>query len=261
MADGTNRGDIGNWKGLKLIAVIAFLSVGVFLWFFWFQSAMLLETRWAYRNIAVASAIPVPLGDLRVAKGEGSTLSSFGYEFQTPWQDVDTPNITRKNMTLIPFRSGLEILVGHGSTHSLVDAVMESSKIDPNYLRAAYGDRAAHSDYEFLKLALNATPGSIRILDSKKDVAQRSTLVLIKALVVPGDSGIFEVQSNEFRGFQYGDPSKHPKRVAVALYSPDGGIEFSFSTRDMKPLAISQADINRIIQTLRRTGLAETASK
>jgi hypothetical protein len=261
MGDSGNRGATGKHKTRKLIVVIALFSVGVFLWFFWFQAAMVLETRYTYRNIPIAGAVPVPLSDLRIARGEGATLSSFGYEFQVPWQDLDTPNIQRKTMTLIPFRSGLGILVGHGSTHSLVDAVMESSKIDPRYFRTIYGDQASHSDYDFLKLALTATPTSIGLLDSKNDVSRKSTLVLIKALVVPGDSGIFEVEANEFKGFQYGDPSKHPKRVTVTLYSPDGGIEFSFSTKDMKPLAISQADINRIIQTLRRSGLAETALK
>jgi hypothetical protein len=37
-----------------------------------------------------------------------------------------------------------------------------------------------------------------------------------------GAPGIFEVQANEFRGFQYGDPIKHPKKITVTLYSADG---------------------------------------
>jgi len=84
---------------------------------------------------------------------------------------------------------------------------------------------------------------------------------MFKAFIVPGDSGIFMVQANGFKGFQYGDPSKHPKRVTVTLYSAEGGIELSFAQKDLKPLAITQADINRAIQTLRYSGLPETAQK
>ena len=143
----------------------------------------------------------------------------------------------------------------------LVDTALERTKLDPQAFRAAYGDRALHSDYEFLKLAFNTTPASIKLTDSKQDVARKSTLVLIKTLVAQGDSGIFEVQANGFRGFQYGDPGKHPKRITVALYSADGGIEFTFLQNDVNPVVISQADINRVIQTLGHNGVAETARR
>lgn len=80
-----------------------------------------------------------------------------------------------------------------------------------------------------MRLALSTTPDSVRLLDSKQDVARKTTLIMFKVLVVPG--------------------------------SADGGIELTFAQKDLKPLAISQADINRAIQTLRYNGLAETAQK
>jgi hypothetical protein len=85
---------------------------------------------------------------------------------------------------------------------------------------------------------------------------------LIAKCAMSGAPGIFEVQANEFRGFQYGDPIKHPKKITVTLYSADGGIELTFAQRGGKPLtAVSQADINRIIQTMHYTSPAATALK
>ncbi len=246
---------------IKVAVFVTIFALGAYLWFYWFQTGMLILNRYSYRNLPTANLTPVELMDHRVASGNGPKLSCFGFEFEVPWQDIDTQNIQRKVMVLIPFQSGLEILAGHGSTHSLVDTAMESTKTDPQHFRAAYGDKAAQSDYDFLRLALNTTPGSIRLVDSKEDVARKTTLLLFKTLIAPGDSGIFAVQANEFKGFQYGDPSKHPKRVTVTLYSAQGGIELSFSQKDMKPLAISQADINRAIQTLRYSGMPETAQR
>lgn len=253
--------NIGRSRRRRLFDLVAIFAIVLYLWFFWFQIGMLILNRYSYRKMPIASMTPVELTDHRIASGDGSTLSSFGYVFEVPWQDIDTQNVRREAMVLIPFRSGLEILVGHGSTHSLVDTAIENTKTDPRHFRAEYGDQAAQSDYEFLRLALNATPGSIRLVDSKQDVARTTTLLIFKVLLVPGDSGIFMVQANDFKGFQYGDPSKHPKRITVSLYSAAGGIEFSFARKDMQPLAISQAEINRAIQTLRYNGLAETAQK
>jgi len=84
--------------------------------------------------------------------------------------------------------------------------------------------------------------------------------LLFKTFLATDDSGVFRVKANGFEGFQYGDPGKHPSKVTVVLYSADGLIELNFF-QSKSSLAISQADINRAIQTVRYTGLDETAQK
>jgi len=240
---------------------LALVSIGAYAWFFWFQTLMLIEMHYSYRHIPIAHMTPVQLSDHRIDSDGGTKLSFYGYDFEVPWKDIDTEHIQSKGLILIPFRSGLEIIVGHGSSHMLVDTVMENTKTDRGDFRAAYGAPVLQSDYEFLKLALNVTPASVRLADSKQEVARKSSLVLIKTLIAAGDSGIFEVQANGFRGFQYGNPGNHPKRITVTLCSADGEVEFSFSRKGMTPLAISQAEINRVIQTVRYKSEVETAQK
>jgi hypothetical protein len=244
-----------------LIASGIVLPVVTYLWFFWFQTLMVIQTRYSYRNIPIASMVPVELSDHSVSSGTGTTLSYFGYQFEVPWQDVDTENIQGKTMVLIPFRSGLDILVGHGSTHDLKDTIIANTKVDSRHFRTAYGDAAAQSDYNFLRLTLNATPSEVRLFEPKEDVVRHSTLLLFKAMLVPGDTGIFQIRAKEFRGFQYGDPSKHPKKVTVALYTADGLLEVSFARQDGRPLTLSQADINRAIQTMRYNNPSTTAAQ
>ena len=141
--------NIGRSRRRRLFDLVAIFAIVLYLWFFWFQIGMLILNRYSYRKMPIASMTPVELTDHRIASGDGSTLSSFGYVFEVPWQDIDTQNVRREAMVLIPFRSGLEILVGHGSTHSLVDTAIENTKTDPRHFRAEYGDQAAQSDYEF----------------------------------------------------------------------------------------------------------------
>ncbi|SRR6266567_187241 len=254
-AKANNRG-----RRKTLIVFAVMLSVGAYAWFFWFQTLMVIQTRYYYRDIPIASMKPVELNDRSVTSVNGAKLSCYGYDFEVPWEDVETDNIERKSMTLIPFRSGLSILVGHGSTHDLLDTIIERTKTDPQNFRAEYSDAPVRSDHDLLDLALNATPVGVGLFKSKREIGRQTALLVIKTIIVPGDSGIFKVQAGEFKGFQYGDPSKHPKRVTVFLSSANGSVEVGFSQKDMSPLTISQSEINRVIQTMHRADSSTTSA-
>jgi hypothetical protein len=109
-------------------------------------------------------------------------------------------------------------------------------------------------------LALNATPAGVGLFKSKREIGRQTALLVIKTIIVPGDSGIFKVQAGEFKGFQYGDPSKHPKRVTVFLSSANGSVEVGFSQKDMSQLTISQSEINRVIQTMHHADPSTTSA-
>jgi hypothetical protein len=249
----TIRGGDNKHKSRKLVVIsMMLLSLGTYLWFFWFQSLMVFNIWYGFRKVPVVHMVPAELNDRSVNLVSGTKLSSFGYEFEVPWQDVELDKIQRKVMMLIPFHSGLEILVGHGSTHDLIDTVISETKTNPQEFRSKYLE-SSQSDYDFLNLVLNTTPSQVRLLDSKQEVGRRSSLIILKAIIVPGDSGIFRVDTPDLHGFQYGDPAKNPRKIMVTLYSAKNNVEFTFARKDMKPLAISQADINRIVQTVRES--------
>ncbi len=244
-----------------VIALAVFVTIGSYLWVFGMQNILVLEARHSFRQTPAASMIPIDLHDESVSSVSCEKLSYFNYEFDVPWQDIDTEKVVKSAMVLITFRSGLVLLVSHGSTHDILDTVIDNSGTKPDSFRAIYGDKATQSDYDFLNLALRVTPTSVGMFDSKANVARTLPLLLVKSLIVTGDSGIFNVRSNEFKGFQYGDPKKHPKKIDVALYSSDGVVEFTFRRNDMKALTITQAEINRMISTVRRVDPAVTADR
>jgi len=71
-------------------------------------------------------------------------------------------------------------------------------------------------------------------------------------------SGIFLDSTRDFKGFQFENPQSRPSRITVELFSNDGGIDVIFMQKAGAP-AISQAEINRVIQSIHRTPL-QTAS-
>jgi len=77
-------------------------------------------------------------------------------------------------------------------------------------------------------------------------------LLLLKSAAVRETSGLFLIETEEFRGFQFGDPAKAHGEILDELYGNDMGLEFIFGRKEKKPLGISQPEINRVIQTVHR---------
>jgi len=64
-----------------------------------------------------------------------------------------------------------------------------------------------------------------------------------------GDTGIFFLQTKDLRGFQYGNPRDQTQEIVDDLFVEGGKIEFTFLENCA---GISQSEINRVIQTVRR---------
>lgn len=84
-------------------------------------------------------------------------------------------------------------------------------------------------------------------------------LLLIKAITMPNAaSGIFSIRTRDFEGFQFDNPQMRPSTIAVELFSNDRSVHLIFMQKPGAS-AISQAEINRVIQSIHKTPL-QTAS-
>jgi hypothetical protein len=246
---------------LLTLGTVAVLCV-LYAWFFGFQTAMVLETRWIARTAPIVKETPRVLADNSTASGPGTKLSYFGYDFEVPWDDLDPAQTRiRANMVLLGFRSGKSLTFSSGSPRHFVDAVSADIGQRDN-LRNIYGDAPLQSDYAMWSVILAATPDKVSVFSSRQEIVSNSMLLTMKAVVGPEESGIFALQIKGFRGgFQWGDPARNPRRVVASLYADDYGLQFSFSGKTKKnPQGISQAEINRVLQTVRRSAESPTKS-
>ena len=242
------------WKQVLISFGIVIGVCAIYLTFFGTQTFLVLEAHRAARKLPFVKLIPIDLTDLSVSQEPGIKLSYFGYEFEVPWTDIDQEKIKiiGGNKVIIPFRSGNVLMVWSGPPHELINGLFEQGKIDRDALRKVYGDEALHSDYNFQRLILEATPDKITLFSTSKTVASQALLLMVKAMSVPGDpnSGIFTVQGKEFKGFQYGRPQT--KHLNVELFPEGGHLDLFFDQKTNGPTVISQADINRVLQTIHK---------
>jgi hypothetical protein len=171
--------------------------------------------------------IPAELTDLSVSSARGKKLSYLGYEFEVPWDDVDEQKTKLiGSWQLIVFHSGKVIF---------------------------FSGLLPKEDYAFTRAALETTPGDMTLFAPGKAFRRTIPLLLLKSVLVDAhnsDSGIFLIQTKDFRGFQYGKPQSRPREIIDELFADKGRLHFTFRDKSCAG-DISQAEINRVIQTTR----------
>ncbi|MGH9698441.1 MAG: hypothetical protein ACRD52_03175 [Candidatus Acidiferrales bacterium] len=236
---------------------------GVYLWFFGVQTTCALTVRYFCRKMPDVAKIPLPLSDLSISKVPHRTVSYFGYEFELPWDDVDEKKDKTVGTIHISYsRSGNAFWFSTFPPKEFANYVMKATKLDPQGFRQMFGNDAFESDYGFHQKMLQLTPSKITPFVSRRQAVAGQMLLMIKAISMPkADSGIFSIHSPSFEGFQFENPQARPSRITEELYSNDGGIDVMFIQKvEGSVPTISQSEINRVIQSIRKIPVPTVAS-
>jgi len=196
---------------------------------------------------AVTRVVPTELRDLSTSPASGQRVFYSGYELEVPWSDRDeskTELDDRPPMhsVWICFRSGLKLFV------------------------AARPREAESPDYEALRRVYEVTPDKIHYwtLFQGKDYREMLLLQAKSGFLLgvgdprtgsnPAETGIFNIQSKGWKGFQYGDPKKRPDEIRLRLYSDRSQVDIMLLQGGYYESAgVTQPEINFIVQSLRNS--------
>lgn len=248
----SGRSSMGKWKRRFLWASAFVISCVVYLRFFGVQTFCALQTRNIGREMPIVKSVPLELHDLTVSTVKGEKLSFMGAEFEVPWDDVDEEKSRIVgNWVLIFFRSGNSIILCVSPPGDFINNMSKNKALDPRLFTAIYGPEVLRSDYALHKAIFETTPSQITLFTPPNRAAGLSSVILIKAIMPPTtDWAIYNIRSNDFKGFQLGDPVRRPKKMCLELYADDVEFEINISQNTSGPTpGITQAEINRIIQT------------
>ena len=243
-----------------LITVIVTLAI-VFVSVEWI-APVALSYYGAMKAPAVARIVPADLQDQTVSRAPGLLLLYFGHEFEVPWNDLDQTQTKlypsgKPNRVVLSFRSGLRMIVTAVPAREWVNGLPAQLKVSPQGLESTFGHEAMQSDYNFMKSLYEFTPDEMHHWTTSSSVFARESLLLILKSIGPlkcARNGIFRVQNQSFKGFQQGNTDTGKEGVAINLYSDEGSVELIFGEQNYKnSVGITQPELNRIIQTLRKT--------
>lgn len=247
---------MSRWERILIwTGIVAFVG-GVYLWFFGVQTTSALMVRYQFRKLPDVAKTPVPLSDLSISGVPHRAVTYFGYEFELPSDDVEEgKDKTVGTVHVTYFRSGNALWFSTFPPKDFVNGVVKTGNLGPQEVKQLYGEDALESDYAFHKKMLELTPSEITPFISRRQAVSGQVLLLIKAISMPkASSGIFSIQTQYFEGFQFENPQAHPPRITVELYAKDGGIYVIFMQKAGGP-ATSQAEVNRVIQSIHKTPL------
>lgn len=268
---------------LSFVAISASLCV-IYVWLLGVATMFVLEARYVAWKIPVVKKTPVELPDQSVTQGAGRKLDYFGYEFEVPWEideakskELGQYNPQPRKEQFIAFRSGNRLTVFRITPREFVNGFLSWGKAvetrcaspdgddeasalywltcDLGAHKASYGEDLLQSDYSFKEGVLETTPDRVGLLTPRKEAAASAMLLVIKGIMIPGggESGIYRIRTGDFRGFQFGDPrSRRP--LLLEIYNEEGGFSFIFAQRkNGSEPSITQAEINCVIQSLRKS--------
>lgn len=213
---------------------------------------------------AIVRISPQRLNDSSVSAAAGTKLAYFGYELEVPWTDLEArstqlfpKNAPTPNRADLHFRSGLRLIVTALPPTEWENNFGREMHLPPKDLEAAFGRDVMNSDYRFLKMVYEFTPSKMDHWSATKSGVSRDELLLVLKSIIPlraAESGIFYLQNDHFQGFQQGRASPRQDVIGLHMFADDGSIEMMVFQQAYKNSArITQPEINRIVQSLRKT--------
>jgi len=216
------------------------------------------------KQVPIAKTVPVDLTDLSMFSGPAQKITFQGIEFEIPWTDLASEQKRVAGTWLVlSFQSRKTLTVCAPPAKSFSKGIYESTHTTPEAFAATLGPEAIGSEYSLEKAIYAVTPHDINLSTPSNRAFGLRMVLLIKAIMAPTtDWATYNVKSKEFRGFQLGDPVRRPRQMSVDLFAADDTkFDFLFGRESPgRAPAITQAEINRIIQSVHRVPSAELST-
>ncbi|MGD0841443.1 MAG: hypothetical protein ABSA32_09825 [Candidatus Acidiferrales bacterium] len=234
----------------------ALVVLGVaYAWFFGAQTICTLSVRYMGRRSPVLFETPAQLRDSSVSSTPHAHASCGGYDFELPWNDVNEKRSRSGPTTCVTaFQSGNAFVFMSSAPRSFADFLANELKVDPSALQRAVVGETSQSDSGLVRTILETTPSDVKPFMSKRRAARDGWLLFIKGIATPSaKSGIFEIHTPDLQGFQLEAAESRPFAITEELFGNDGEVDLTFGQKvGGSAPAITQAEINRIIQSIRK---------
>jgi hypothetical protein len=195
--------------------------------------------------------VPVPLPSLEVSGEPGTKLSYAGLDFEVPWRGVQAKK-EYERLLRVQFDSGI-IIVAHHPDHVVNPAktMRDAAGGRQEDLQGAFGEETLRTPYDFYDVMLRSTPDDVVPFMGYRRARGMLVLFVLKSLEFrEGTDRIYSLELGEWRGFQFGDPSR-ARLVRILLFDRGEKIyQFQMAKAENSAATLTQGQINRVLTTL-----------
>jgi hypothetical protein len=238
--------------GIPFPLAVAAALVLAYVWIYGRATFLVWRMKKEAAENPMLAMVPVPLSDHSISTAPGTTVAEFGYQFEVPWK-MNEPK-RENSLAIFESQSGEEIVIfwDPAKKQGFVRTMKDSLGIPIKDMAQLYGAQTIQSSYDFDRALLNTTPSQLTYILPGKKVVRTAVLLMLKPLgTLDAQTGLYSFETDHLRGFQNGDPKK-TKTVMVEVFdAQDHEFQFAFGNRSYPKGDLTQADINRFLQTLR----------
>jgi hypothetical protein len=180
-------------------------------------------------------------------------VKAYNYEFNSPWPGNPT---VKPSLTYTEFHYDSGPVIVFFDPDSQVDTMRTLKTSNPTeYQRFAdvFADKALNTNFEMYQAVYEAAPSQQSPVMNPRDATRINVLLLWKlsfGLDLQCDGQFYSFNSNNAKGFQFGDPGKNVPVAVRAFDDRDHQFRFIFTTAGGVAGKISQNDINTVMQSL-----------
>jgi len=214
------------------------------------EIALVIYTKWEIRNAPELWIVPTPLRDLSIDPSAGQKFSYLDYEFESPWTEVKKER-KGESIAILNFSNGDFISISKGADD--LKAMKQDAARRGTDIEDVFGNQPTSSNYAFRSKILYLTPRELRLFSSPRQMAANSVLLTLKEVwtATAKGGGLYSFQTKWLRGFQEGSPARNNPVTVYAFDEQDREIDLSMGTEPQANSRLSQADINRVLYSLR----------
>jgi len=231
--------------------MIACLAVALGLFFYGPPLFFLLHAKWEARNEPKLWIVPEPLALSPASHADGETFSYFGYEFESPWSGLTQEKKTESTVLLTCSTERSILIFAPAKEGTELDSLKRTAAEKGIDAGDVLGEDATRSSYALLSKELFLTPADLRLFSSRKEMAANSVFLMLKKVDSQNWSRLYSFKTEQFRGFQQGDPSLDMAVIVAAFDTADRKLLLFIAAQKDAQRRLSQTEVNTILASLR----------
>ncbi|MBI2682030.1 MAG: hypothetical protein HYX26_02225 [Acidobacteriales bacterium] len=207
--------------------------------------------------------MPKPLPSVRyeVTDTAAKKLTYYGYDFDVAWTEIKQER-KYKAITVLNFSGGgFVIFQDPAQSVKALQVMSIPAQYRGTSLEDLFGPEVTRSNFAFQSAVLNTTPADVGLFSSRQKMVRNSIFLVFKSVVVKSKGGLYKFQTQWVQGFQIGDPERDATVTLIAFDARDNQIEIHIGSDKKSAHRYTQADVNRVIFSLRPAPLGPSAAE
>jgi len=232
-----------------ILAVIT-LAIGVYVIIYGLQTTFYFQAHHWASGTPFLKETPQPLTSTAASPAQEKNLSFYGVNFEAPWKGIASQK-PGDAQSEVHFKSGpVIIFFNPEGEKDIISSIRDGPSQTYDKYAAVFGSGLFPTNYDLYEAVYSASPAALSPFMSRAEVERIGTLLEWKlAFGAGGASAIYNVQTNNLKGLQFGDTSRDPMVVLRLFDSHNAQYRLLFTSKAGTG-TFAQSDVNCVLNSL-----------